>query len=521
VLSAAQMKAMDRAAIETLGVPSVVLMENAGRGVAALIRRERPHLRDVRVVCGAGQNGGDGFVIARHLANAGAKVTVLLATAPGKITGDAQVFARVVEQMPHVPVREGTGDWRSLLAGAEVIVDAIFGTGLRSDVTGSAAAAIEAMNASSALRVAVDLPSGLDADSGAVRGVAVRADLTATMACRKLGLVLDPDAPVGRLEVVDIGIAPRDLAGAVAGPLCHWIEAEDVALVLPRRGPSSHKGTAGHVLAVAGAPGKTGAAALLGRAALRAGAGLVTVASTHAGQAALDAKVLEVMTASYSDGDDADATSYDRIAALAVRMKAVALGPGIPGGPGMKALVFRLAAELPLPLVMDADALNLMGTEAPRLLANAPAPRLLTPHPGEMARLAGVTTGEVQRSRLEYARRLAADTHAVVVLKGARTIVAAPDGTAHINPAANAALGTAGSGDVLTGVLAALCGQGLAPLDAARAGVHVHGLAAEEASAALATTHLVAGELADGLGIGRALDRVRRLGELDGGGGGG
>jgi ADP-dependent NAD(P)H-hydrate dehydratase / NAD(P)H-hydrate epimerase len=516
VLSAAQMKAMDRAAIETLGVPSVVLMENAGRGVAALVRRERPGARDVRVVCGAGSNGGDGFVIARHLANAGARVTVLLATAPAKITGDAAVFLRVVERMPAVTVKEGTGDWRALLAGADVIVDAIFGTGLRSDVTGVPAAAIAAINATGAFRVAVDLPSGLDGDTGMIRGIAVHADLTATMACRKLGLVLDADAPVGRLEVVDIGISPPSLTSAVAGPHCHWIESAEIAAVLPRRGPSSHKGTAGHVLAVAGAPGKTGAAALVGKAALRAGAGLVTVASTRAGQAALDAKVLEVMTASYADGEDADGGSYDRVAALASRMKAVAVGPGIPDGPAMKALVFRLAAELPLPLVMDADALNLMGTEAGRILAGAPAPRLLTPHPGEMARLVGVSTAEVQKSRLEHARRLAAATKAVVVLKGARTIVAAPDGTAFINPAANASLGTAGSGDVLTGVLVALCGQGLSALDAARAGVHIHGLAAEEASAAVGTSHLVAGELAEGLGIGRALDRVRRIGELHG-----
>jgi NAD(P)H-hydrate epimerase len=506
VLSAAQMRAVDKAAIETLGVPGVVLMENAGRGVAALIARERTVAgRDVRVVCGVGQNGGDGFVIARHLANAGARVTVLLAAPRAKLSGDAELFARVVERDARIVERDGSaGDaalWRSLLAGADILVDAIFGTGLRADVTGPPAAAILAMNATPALRVAVDLPSGLDADTGQVRGVAVQAHLTATMGARKLGLVLDPEAPVGRLEVVDLGVSVEALAGAAAavGPLCHWIEDAEIAALLPRRGPGAHKGTAGHLLVIAGSPGKTGAAALVGRAALRAGAGLVTVASTDAGQAALDAKVLETMTASYAAGPDADGHSYDVLLSLAARMKAAAVGPGIPTGEGMRALVRRLVSELPLPLVVDADGLTLLGTEAAALARTAPAPRAFTPHPGEMARLVGATTAEVQADRLGQARRLAAAANAVVVLKGARTVIAAPDGTAHVNPAANPSLGTAGSGDVLTGVIAALCGQGLSVLDAARTGVHLHGLAADEAAHTLGTRHLVAGDLPEAI----------------------
>jgi hydroxyethylthiazole kinase-like uncharacterized protein yjeF len=523
VLSAAQMRAVDKAAIEGLGVPGAVLMENAGRGVAALIARERSMPgRDVRVVCGVGQNGGDGFVIARHLANAGARVTVLLAAPRAKLSGDADLFARVVERDGRIAVRDGSaGDaahWRSLLAGAEVLVDAVFGTGLRSDVTGAPAAAIEAMNATPALRVAVDLPSGLDADTGAVRGVAVRAELTATMGARKLGLALDPEAPAGRVEVVDLGVSIEALADAARalGPLCRWIESAEIAALIPRRGPGGHKGTAGHVLAIAGSAGKTGAAALVGRAALRAGAGLVTVASTAAGQTALDAKVLEVMTACYADGEDADGASYDALAALAGRMKAVALGPGIPTGPGMQALVRRLVRELPVPLIVDADGLNLLGTEAAALARQAPAPRAFTPHPGEMARLAGTTTAEVQADRLGQARRLAAAANAVVVLKGARTVIAAPDGEAHVNPAANPSLGTAGSGDVLTGVITALCGQGLPVLDAARAGVHLHGLAADEATRTLGTRHLIAGDLPDA--IARVIEVQLRAGGADGDG---
>lgn len=522
VLSAAQMKAVDRAAIERWGVPGIALMENAGRGVAEVIARERPALLglDVRVVCGPGQNGGDGFVIARHLANRGAHVTVLLTVPPAKIAGDAAVFARAMSAIPGLVVRDGSSDdvaaWRQHLTGADVLVDAIFGTGLRAEVTGAPAAAVEAMNGTDALRVAVDVPTGLDADSGAARGPVLRAHVTATMGAPKLGLVLDPEAPVGRIEVVDIGVSVAMLAddARVVGPLCHWLDGATIAPLLPTRAPAAHKGTFGHLLVVAGSPGKTGAALLSARAGLRAGAGLVTVASTRAGQAALDAKVMAEMTASYTAGvdDDAEAESFARL--RGIRASAVAVGPGIPTGPGMRALVSRLAAELPLPLVIDADGLNLLGTEAPAVLRGAPGPRVLTPHPGEMGRLVALPSAEVQRDRLAVARRLAAETDAVVVLKGARTIVAAPDGTASINPAADPALATAGSGDVLTGVVGALLAQGVGPYDAARAAVFVHGEAAVLAAEALGARTIVATDLLDS--VARAFERQRCILERDG-----
>ena len=518
VLSAAQMKAVDRAAIDKLGLPGLVLMENAGRGVAEIIAREKSHLSglDVRVVCGAGQNGGDGFVVARHLLDRGAQVQVFLAMPREKMAGDAAVFARVFEALPGALVRDASFEedattWRAYLAGADVIVDAVFGTGLRSDVTGPAAAAIRAMNAIDTLRVAVDIPSGLDADTGVVRGVAVSANVTATMGCRKLGLVLDPEAPVGRVEVVDLGVPPDAAleAARAEGPLCYWLERDGVARSLPRPGPGAHKGTAGHVLIIAGSAGKTGAALLAARAALRSGAGLATVATTRAGQAALDAKVVAEMTAVYADGDDADEASYARILALAGRMKAAALGPGIPTGPGMAALVRRLVAELPIPLVVDADALNLLGEDVDKVASSSRAARILTPHPGEMARVCGLPVGEITKDRLGHARRLAERSRAVVVLKGARTVIACPDGTAHINPTANAALGTAGSGDVLTGVIASLLGQGLAAPAAACAGVFVHGESAETAIRTLGSHNLMAGDLPDA--IARTLEGLRSL----------
>lgn len=516
VLSAAQSRAIDEAAIRG-GVPGLVLMENAGRGVADAIVRARGGEIDgceVCVLCGGGQNGGDGLVVARHLVTRGARVRVYLLTEEGRLRGDAAVnlsaakglVGRSALTIESAATAEdlAVDRWTERLRGADVIVDAIFGTGLRADVTGLPAAAIVAINASAALCVAIDLPSGLDADTGHPRGVAVAAHLTVTMAARKLGLVLDPDAPVGRLEVVDLGLPVDESAVAALGPTTRWLTADALAPLLPQPRASAHKGTRGHVLVVAGSAGKTGAAVLCGRAALRAGAGLVTLASTASGQMALDAKVVELMTASYATGDDAEVPSFERLASLATRVQAVAVGPGIPTGPGMRALVHRLAAELPQPLVLDADALRALGTEAPRVLAEAAGPRVLTPHPGEMAALLGTRVSALQQDRLASARELAASTGAVVVSKGARTLVVLPDGTAYINPAATAALATAGSGDVLTGVISGLLAQGLPGLHAAQIGVFAHGIAAEIAAETLGTQRLVAGDLPEA--VARALE---------------
>jgi ADP-dependent NAD(P)H-hydrate dehydratase / NAD(P)H-hydrate epimerase len=493
------MRAADRAAAERLGVPSLLLMENAGRGVAELVVARAPR-GPVVVVCGAGANGGDGFVLARHLAQRGVEVRALLAAPRARIAGDAAVMLGALERAGGVPVADGEGwtdeaAWAARLVGASVIVDAIFGIGLRDDVSGVPAAALAAMNAAAAYKVAVDIPSGLDADTGRVHGVAFRADLTATMGARKLGLALDADAPVGTVEVVDLGV-PID---APVGTVCRWLEGAPIWREVPRRGATAHKGTAGHLLVIAGSEGKTGAALLAGRAALRAGVGLVTLASTARGQAALDAKVVELMTARYTDGEDADAReSATLLAQLGGKMDAVALGPGIPTGPNMRGVVRDLASRLAVPMVLDADALNLLGTELVRVLNITPAPRILTPHPGEMARLTGKRNAEVEADRLGTVRDLAGRAKAVIVLKGARTLVAAPDGTVYINPTATGALATAGSGDVLTGLIGALLAQGMEPLAAARAGVFIHG-AAGEAVAARLGSGLTAGDLPDAI----------------------
>jgi NAD(P)H-hydrate epimerase len=497
VLSAEQMAAVDKAAVAELGVPSFLLMENAGRGVAEVVLREARRRRlatplAVSVVCGAGSNGGDGLVAARHLALRQARVTVWLAVAPSKIAGDAAVALRVLRAAGGlVALEDGSGwkaeeagtRWQAALSKSDVVVDALLGTGLRDDVRAPLALVIEAMNQADGLKVAIDIPSGLDADTGRARGTVFRADVTATMGARKLGPAVDADAPTGRVEVVTLGVPI--LPPAALGPFCHWLDPDEMLALLPRRGPSSHKGTAGHLLIIAGSPGKTGAALLVGRAAMRTGAGLATLASTAAGQVALDAKVVELMSASYADGDDADAGSAAVIGALAARMRAIAVGPGIPTGDGMRKLVTELVARSPLPMVVDADALNLLGPQVARVAASAPAPRVLTPHPGEMARLIGRSVADVQADRLASARDLAAAARVVVLLKGPRTLVAAPDGTVFINGTATPALATAGSGDVLTGIIGSLLAQGLDALDAAKVGAVVHGLAGQQAAGAL------------------------------------
>jgi hydroxyethylthiazole kinase-like uncharacterized protein yjeF len=499
VLTAEQMRGADRGAVEALGVPSLLLMENAGRGVAELVV-SRGAAGAVAVVCGAGANGGDGFVIARHLARRGVAARVLLCAPRARIGGDAAIMLAALERAGGV-VEDGSvwdeARWRLALVDSAVVVDAIFGIGLRDSVTGAPAAALAAMNATPAHKVAVDIPSGLDADTGRVRGVAFRADVTATMGARKLGLVLDADVPVGAIEVIDLGVPivpPAD-----AGPLARWLDGGVVRAELPRRGATAHKGSAGHLLVIAGSAGKTGAAVLAGRAALRGGVGLVTVASTAAGQAALDSKVVEIMTERYTDTDDADArASANTLAALAGKMRAVAIGPGIPTGPGMRAVVRDLVARLTVPMVVDADALNMMGMDVGRVLSNVAGPRILTPHPGEMGRLVGKTTAEVQEDRLGVARALAMRTRSVVVLKGARTLVAAPDGTVFVNPTACGALGTAGSGDVLTGLIGGLVAQGMTPLAAACAGVFIHGAAGERVAARMGSG-LTSGDLPDAI----------------------
>ena len=488
LVTAAEIREMDRRTIEDLGIPGVVLMENAGRGTTDLVRREHAaagHPGPVAILCGSGNNGGDGYVVARHLHQHGVPCVVYLATPPDKVGGDARVNLEVLRQLP-VPIERvaSEDEARALspeLARASVIVDALLGTGLRSEVRGVYRALLEVANASvRARKVAVDIPSGLRADDGAVLGLAFRADVTATFAAAKLGLYLHPGAAhAGEVAVIDIGIPPQ-VVHAV-GPRAELITRREVAAALGPLPAAGHKGTFGHCLVVAGAPGKGGAALLTGEAALRGGAGLVTVATDRRVRARLEGRVPSLMVEWIRE--DADrAPDETRLSELVAGKRAVVAGPGLGTTASTEALVRRLLQSSPCPLVLDADALNVLAPHAGLLAERKAGEVILTPHPGEMARLLGVTTREVESDRCAAARLLAARERAIVVLKGAHTLVTGPDGLLGLNPTGNPGLGTAGSGDVLAGLLGALLAAGMPALAAARVGVWLHGRAGDHAA---------------------------------------
>ncbi len=492
-------RAFDRRIIEA-GVPGLILMENAGRGAAdQLMRRMSDRLDRVVVIGGTGQNGGDAWVIARRLVTRGFAPRALLAGARDAVKGDAEANLRALEAVG-VRVEPLDGSLAGLDAALEratLVVDGLFGTGLDRPIEGWRAALVARLGASGAPVFAIDLPSGVDANTGAVLGVAAQAKLTVTFAAHKRGLWQMPGRGLaGEIVCVDIG---------VPGPSARdgLLEASDAARWLPRRAVDAHKGSAGHVLVVAGSPGKTGAALLTGQAALRGGAGLVTLAARGAAREALDRKVVELMTSALSEtAEDARAEAL----ALAQGKRAAALGPGLGLDDDGKALAVALARELPVPAVIDADALSAIAEAGPERLREAAAARVLTPHPGEAARLLGVATEEVQRDRYAAARRIAERTGQVVVLKGAGTVIADSSGRAAVCPLGTPALGVAGTGDVLTGVIAAALASVETTFEAACAAVVLHAKAGE--LAARSDRGLLAHEVADRLP--RALELARR-----------
>lgn len=501
LLTRTEARAVDIDATERLGLPSLVLMENAGKGAFDVLCEVFPNdLSRVVIVAGPGQNGGDGFVIARHLWNAGRCPHVVLVADPARLRGDALLNYRVIERLgvPCAVMRDGDlAQLVSSLSSASLVVDALFGTGLDRPLEGRHAEVVERINAAAAKVVALDLPSGVDADGGAVLGSAVRAELTITFAAHKRGLHQHPGAALaGVVRCVSIGV-PAPFAADV-----QLIESADIASWVPARAPDAHKGTAGHVLVLAGAPGRTGAAVLSGLGALRMGAGLVTLAGRGDARAAFDAKVVELMTAELALA--ADAGSEDALR-LAAGKQAAAVGPGLGLDSDGRALARKLALALPLPCVLDADALTAIGEEL-ELLRDAAAARVLTPHPGEAARLLGTSSAAVQADRYAAARKLAERSGQVAVLKGARTIVAAPGGSLRVCAAGTQSMAVAGTGDVLSGAIAALLAQ-LEPFEAASAAVHLHGVAGE--LAASADRGLLASELAHALP--RALARCRGI----------
>jgi NAD(P)H-hydrate epimerase len=490
------MRAYDKYAIETCHVPGVVLMENAGRGAADVIAQiageDEPR---IVVVCGAGNNGGDGFAVARHLLSRGFEVHCFLTSRSEKVTGDARInhdaYIDLGGEYTELPEGSDLGPLENELSQATMAVDALFGTGLARPIEGHLKDVIEVINDLGNHRVSLDIPSGLDADTGTPLGTAVHAHDTVTFGALKMGLLTPEGARLsGRVHVVDLGVPPIVLAEV--GHVAEVIASETVASWIAPREANVHKHAAGSVLAVAGSEGKLGAALLIGRAALRAGAGLVTLASWPKAIEALQVRIPELMTESIDPADVGP--SLDR--ALAGK-RVVAIGPGLGLDDRARSAVEHVVLHWQGTRVIDADALTLFAGR-PEVFASARGPVILTPHPGEAARLLGKKSDAVERDRAGSVRELANRSRATVVLKGARTIVARAEGPLLINTSGNPALATAGAGDVLAGIIAAFACV-MSPEQAASAGVHVHGLAADlwRLGEGGADRGLLAGEVAD------------------------
>lgn len=488
VTTAAEMREIDQTAIQLYGIPGIVLMENAGVEITRKIKSILGTVqgKKVCIFAGKGNNGGDGYVVARHLFNQGAKVKVFLLGSKKNIIGDAKTNLDIITNM-EIGILEVNGerDWDQVkiaVTFADCLVDGILGTGFRGETDGEVAQAIEIINSSGRTIVAVDIPSGVDANTGQIRGSAVKAGYTVTLGLPKPGLLLYPGAEyAGTVTVADIGLPSSLLADSEIKQ--NVITAADVRSLLQKRPADAHKGSCGKVLVVAGSQGLTGAAALSSQAALRAGAGLVTLGIGESLHDIMEIKLTEVMTKPLPDISKGaigrKAVPYIR--EFAGECNVLAIGPGIGRQEETMAAVRELTQSVPCPLVIDADGLqSLVGfTE---MLPDLGGLAVLTPHPGEMAKLVGSSPERINQDRIGIARQAAGQWGSIVVLKGAGTVVAFPDGEVYINTTGNAGMATGGTGDVLTGVIAAFIAQGLSSHEAAVAGVYIHGLAGDIAA---------------------------------------
>ena len=506
VLNTAQMREADRRAIADLGVPSLVLMEHAGRQVVSALasrRLLRPGGR-VAVVCGKGNNGGDGFVAARILSARGVAVQVYLTAPAAEIGGDAEINLSVLRrsEVPVVDVSSPSA-WtaaREDLGRCDVVVDALFGTGLTRPLAGHWRSVVTDLNASNVPVVSIDLPSGLSADTPRMIGEAVAAELTVTLGAPKLPLLLGPaEARAGAVAVADIGI-PDGIVDAVGGPRVTVITRAWARKQVPRRPRDTHKGDYGRVGVAAGSTGKSGAAGLAALGALRSGAGLVTVATPRACQPAVAALAPEYMTLGLDHDGEGLVRAEAAGAVLAERCDVLAVGPGLGRGAGVTRFVRELVDRASIPMVLDADALNVFAGEPAGLQGRPDRGLVITPHAGEMGRIIGKPADFVVAHRLDVARDLAVERGIFVVLKGPRTLVATPAGAVWINVTGNPGMATGGAGDVLTGVLAVWMAQ-LQDIEiACGLGVCLHGLAGDLAAAEQGHAGLIASDLARHLG---------------------
>jgi hydroxyethylthiazole kinase-like uncharacterized protein yjeF len=505
--SPTQMQRVDQAAMHRFRIPGILLMENAGRAFVDHLENAVHGVKgkSAVVVCGKGNNGGDGFVIARHLLNRGASVSVVLLTRKAAIRSDAAAHLKILLALaPHQPdrlvIRESPGSFRVPSAGnPDIIVDAIFGTGFDGAPSGVYESAILWINRQRSFVASVDIPSGVHGGTGDVEGVAVKASLTVTMGAAKIGHYLGKGSEQsGRVEVVDIGL-PHMPVKSAEKPV-YLVEEMDIFSLLPRRPRNAHKYSVGKVFVLGGSRQFTGAPALAAQAALRSGAGAVVLGVPSSIHPVLSRKLNEVIVQGLDETPDGTLSrgSYDAISSRLSWADAVVLGPGLGRNLETDRLLLDLYRSCPRPMVIDADALTAIASLArPALRRTGPA--ILTPHAGEMGRLLGKDSGEVERSRLECVLEAARKFHAVVVLKGAPTLTCSPSGDRMINATGNPGMATIGTGDVLAGLIAGLVAQGLSPFEAAYAGVFLHGRAGDLAAEQYGERSLLASDVLNGV----------------------
>jgi NAD(P)H-hydrate epimerase len=498
IVSAAEMRAIDRATSERFGVPSLTLMENAGSAVTRFILSDYPQAQRISVICGKGNNGGDGFVVARQLAESGRVVRVLLLCGPEELRGDAAAMFEKLAILPLV-VRDasalGSADAAPIFA-ADIIVDAVLGTGFRPPVSALYAAAIGKINESPAALIAVDIPSGADADAMQAQSrVVARADGIVTFTAPRPAHVF-AGLTAGPTVIAPIGSPPEAISSDLG---LHLSSPADFAALLAPRRRDANKGSYGHVLVIGGSLGKAGAAAMAGISALRVGAGLSTVATSRPALSMVASFHPEVMTepleATQEGTISLQSLESGVIDSLVARKTVLAIGPGISRNAETSEFVRRMVQKYDTPMVLDADALNAFEGSAGNLNGRG-RDLVITPHPGEMSRLTGLGVAEIQANCVQVARKFARQHELVVVLKGHRTLIASPDGVVWVNPTGNPGMATGGTGDVLTGMVAGLIAQHpQRVLEATVLAVYLHGLAGDLASAEIGEISLLATDL--------------------------
>jgi NAD(P)H-hydrate epimerase len=497
ITTAAEMRDIDRISTEKYSVPSLTLMENAGTAVARFVIEKFKRVRRVTIFCGKGNNGGDGFVAARKLGDEGRRVVVVLLADPSELKGDAAEMYRTMrhEALIVTSSEDLKRDQIALALKADVILDAILGTGFRPPVTGLYAEAIKLINATKKPVIAVDIASGANADAyNPDNSLRARADHVVTFTAPR------PAHVFGELTRGDTVVAPIGSPEETIQSSLHLqvITPRDFVPFLADRKPDGHKGLYGHALVMGGSFGKSGAPAMSGASALRAGAGLVTVATPKSALPMVAAFTPEIMTEPLAETESGaisiEAYGYNRVAQIMEGKDVVALGPGIGREPSTIDFVKTFVTGCKVPMVIDADGLNAFGGETDKLNGST-RPLVLTPHPGEMARLTGLSTKEIQADRIGVARKFAAEHQCILVLKGNRTLVALPSGKVWVNTTGNAGMATGGTGDVLTGVIAGLLGQTENYEQAVIAGVYLHGLAGDVAREKMGEASMIAGDL--------------------------